>query len=240
MKYLTIAEEELMHYIWQLGEVVISDLLSRFPEPKPNYNTISTVVKILERKGYLSHKFQGKNHLYSTLITKEEYSHLLVSNLISNYFANEKSKLEHYLKLNYVKNSKSYKKLIDSYSQNLNVDKETQTINRERRVKVIEELPEPATLIKASPKKSTSKKTNPKKTTTKRVSPKKVNSKSINNEPNTKEFENVDEVGQSNNKIIVKLKSKKDSSNKDASKKDTSKGVISKKEVKFSKKKKKK
>lgn len=230
MKYLTIAEEELMHYIWQLGEVVISDLLSKFPEPKPNYNTISTIVKILERKGYLSHKLQGKNHLYSTLITKEEYSHLLVSNLISNYFANDKSKLEDYLKLNYVKNSKSYKKLIDSYSQNLNVDKVTQTINRDRRVKVIEELPEP----------NTSQKTNPK-----RVSPKKVNTISINNNKITKEFENVDEVGQLNNKIIVKLKSKKDSSNKDASKKDTSKGVISKKdvskkEVKFSKKKKKK
>lgn len=139
MKFLTIAEEELMFYIWQLGDVVIADLLSKFPEPKPNYNTISTIVKILERKGYLSHTLKGKNHLYSTLVTKEEYSQVLVSNVISNYFGNDKSKLETYLKTSYEKNSKSFKDFVDSYRQNLNVDNETQIINRDRRVRTTEE-----------------------------------------------------------------------------------------------------
>lgn len=140
MKFLTIAEEELMFYIWQLGDVVISDLLNKFPEPKPNYNTISTIIKILEKKGYLSHSIKGKNYLYSTLVSKEEYSQVLLSNIITYYFDNDKSTLESYLNNNYDKNTKSYKKLVDSYKQNLNYDNNTQIINRERRVKIVNEV----------------------------------------------------------------------------------------------------
>ncbi|MEG1886224.1 MAG: BlaI/MecI/CopY family transcriptional regulator, partial [Alistipes sp.] len=71
---LTRAELEIMQVFWVKGEVVIHDILDQMPEPKPAYNTVSTIVRILEKKGFVSHKAYGKTYEYYPLLSKEEYA----------------------------------------------------------------------------------------------------------------------------------------------------------------------
>ena len=88
MKELTRAEEQLMHILWDLGKGFVKDILEHLPEPKPAYNTVSTIVRILEKKGFVSHKAYGKTHEYYPLITKEEYTKAYMKNFVKNYFSN--------------------------------------------------------------------------------------------------------------------------------------------------------
>ncbi|MFO7939420.1 MAG: BlaI/MecI/CopY family transcriptional regulator, partial [Bacteroidales bacterium] len=69
MKELTKAEQQIMEYLWQIGEGFVNDILARFPEPKPAYNTVSTIVRILEKKQVVGHKTLGKSHQYYPLVT---------------------------------------------------------------------------------------------------------------------------------------------------------------------------
>ena len=85
-KELTKAEEQVMHHLWELEKAFVKDIRSRMPEPKPAYNTVSTIVRILEDKGFVGHKAYGKTHEYFPLISKEEYSRFTAGNLVSNYF----------------------------------------------------------------------------------------------------------------------------------------------------------
>lgn len=75
-----------MHYLWNLKKAFVKDVLSQMPEPKPAYNTVSTIVRILEEKGFVGHKAYGKTHEYFPLVSKEEYSKFTTGNLLSNYF----------------------------------------------------------------------------------------------------------------------------------------------------------
>lgn len=88
MRELTRAEEEVMQILWDLGQGVVHDLLERFPEPKPAYNTASTIIRILEQKGFVSHKAYGRSHVYFPLITKKEYTRSYFRNMVTNYFGN--------------------------------------------------------------------------------------------------------------------------------------------------------
>lgn len=86
LKELTKAEEQVMHHLWKLEKAFVKDILAEMSEPKPAYNTVSTIIRILEEKGFVSHEAFGKTHRYFPLITKEEYSRFSAGNLISNYF----------------------------------------------------------------------------------------------------------------------------------------------------------
>jgi len=86
MKQLTRAEEEIMQHIWTLKQAFVKEVLAEIPEPKPAYNTISTIVRILEQKGFLGYKAFGKSHRYFPLISKEEYSKVNLQNMVKNYF----------------------------------------------------------------------------------------------------------------------------------------------------------
>lgn len=88
MKELTKAEEQIMQELWALEKAFVHDILQRLPEPKPAYNTVSTVVRILERKGFVGYTAFGKSHQYYPLISKKEYSRQLLKNLAGNYFSN--------------------------------------------------------------------------------------------------------------------------------------------------------
>jgi BlaI family transcriptional regulator, penicillinase repressor len=88
MKELTKAEEQVMQVMWKIKKGFINDLLEHFPKPKPAYNTISTIVRILEKKGFISHKAFGKTHEYYALIPKEKYKKTLMGGLLKNYFDN--------------------------------------------------------------------------------------------------------------------------------------------------------
>lgn len=86
MKELTKAEEEVMQKLWKLENAFVKEILEEFEEPKPAYNTISTIVRILEKKGFVDFKAYGKSHQYYPKISKEEYKAKISKNLIANYF----------------------------------------------------------------------------------------------------------------------------------------------------------
>ncbi|CAL1519948.1 BlaI/MecI/CopY family transcriptional regulator [Chitinophaga sp. MM2321] len=86
MKQLTKAEEQIMQALWQTGPAFVKDIIEVMPEPKPHYNTVSTLVKILIEKGFIDFKAYGKSHQYFALITKDAYSHKTMSTLVKGYF----------------------------------------------------------------------------------------------------------------------------------------------------------
>ncbi len=88
MRQLTRAEEQVMMILWDLEKGFVKDILEGFPKPRPAYNTVSTITRILQEKGFVSHKAYGRSHEYYPLISKDEYSKLTVRNFVSNYFSN--------------------------------------------------------------------------------------------------------------------------------------------------------
>ena len=88
MKELTKAEEQIMHILWDLNEAFVKDIISKLPKPKPAYNTVSTIVRILEKKGFVAHKAYGKTHEYYPLILKEDYTKVHMKSFVKNYFSN--------------------------------------------------------------------------------------------------------------------------------------------------------
>jgi predicted transcriptional regulator len=85
---LTKAEEQIMQILWELGEGLVKDVRDKFPDPKPARNTVSTVIRVLEKKGFVNHKTRGNVHLYYPLVTKKSYSKSQLFGLMENYFNN--------------------------------------------------------------------------------------------------------------------------------------------------------
>lgn len=86
MKELTRAEDQVMQILWSIEKGVVRDILDKIPEPKPAYNTVSTIVRILETKGFVGHKAYGKTHEYFPLVSKEKYTRFYLNNMIRGYF----------------------------------------------------------------------------------------------------------------------------------------------------------
>ena len=87
MKELTKAEEEIMQVLWMLESAFIKDILIELPVPKPAYTTVSTIVRILQQKGFIGHETHGKFHKYHPLITKEEYTKTFMKGFVKKYFS---------------------------------------------------------------------------------------------------------------------------------------------------------
>ena len=86
MKDLTKAEEQIMQVLWKIEKGFVKDVLAQLPRPKPAYNTVSTIIRILESKGYVGYKAYGKTHEYFPLISKEKYSSLMMQDMVKGYF----------------------------------------------------------------------------------------------------------------------------------------------------------
>ena len=86
MKVLTPKEEEILAYFWENGPMVIRELLDKHDEPKPHYNTLSTIVRILEEKGYMSYKAYGNIHQYYAVISEDEYRKQNLNKVVDKYF----------------------------------------------------------------------------------------------------------------------------------------------------------
>lgn len=86
IKELTKAEDQVMQILWKLGNAFVKDIIEEMPDPKPAYNTVSTIVRILETKGFVDHKAYGKTHEYFPLISKEKYTKFYLNNLLKGYF----------------------------------------------------------------------------------------------------------------------------------------------------------
>jgi predicted transcriptional regulator len=88
IKDLTKAEEQIMQILWQIDKGFVKDVMDHIPEPKPAYNTVSTIIRILETKGFIAHEAFGKAHQYYPLISKEDYKRHATEKLLGNYFEN--------------------------------------------------------------------------------------------------------------------------------------------------------
>ncbi|PLW91746.1 MAG: hypothetical protein C0592_14325 [Marinilabiliales bacterium] len=87
-KELTKAEEQIMDFLWELEKAFVKDIIKAMPEPRPAYTTVSTIIRILEKKGFVSYESFGKTHRYYPLISKEEYSEQCTRSLVHRYFSN--------------------------------------------------------------------------------------------------------------------------------------------------------
>ena len=88
MKQLTRAEEQIMHVLWDMKKGYVREILEKLPMPKPAYNTVSTIIRILEKKGFVGYIAYGKAHEYYPLISKKLYRKNFFKGFVANYFGN--------------------------------------------------------------------------------------------------------------------------------------------------------
>ena len=101
MKQLTKAEEEVMQQLWKLQKCNVAAIIKELPEPKPAYNTVSTIVRILESKGFVDHEQEGKGYLYFPVLKKSDYSNQSINKLVDGYFQGSfKSMVSFFMKKN--------------------------------------------------------------------------------------------------------------------------------------------
>jgi len=93
MRELTRAEEQVMQVLWKLKKGFVKDILEHFDDPKPAYNTVSTIVRILQDKGFVDHKAYGRTHEYFPLVSKDDYSKTHLSAFVNDYFSNSFGKM---------------------------------------------------------------------------------------------------------------------------------------------------
>ncbi len=93
MRELTRAEEQVMQVLWTLKKGFVKDILEHFDDPKPAYNTVSTIVRILQDKGFVDHKAYGRTHEYFPLVSKDDYSKTHLSTFVNDYFSNSFGKM---------------------------------------------------------------------------------------------------------------------------------------------------
>src|ERR1700748_3268601 len=116
IKELTKAEEKVMQILWQLNEAIVKDIIERMPAPKPAYNTVSTVVRVLENKGVVDHKAYGNSHVYFPIISEDEYKKFTFDKMMNNYFDNSYKSL-----VSFIANEKELDiKELDELTQLLN------------------------------------------------------------------------------------------------------------------------
>ncbi len=97
MQKLTKAEEEIMHLLWEHDEATVSQLIAGMPDPKPPHSSISSIVRILEKKNFVTHKAIGRSYIYFPAILKKDYSRFSVKRLVSNYFEGSMNELVSFL-----------------------------------------------------------------------------------------------------------------------------------------------
>ena len=91
MKKLTRKEEELMKILWRLEKAFVKDIVDQYPEPRPHYNTVSSIVRLLQEKGVIGYKQYGNTYEYYPLISRDEYRKTFINQVISDYFDNSYS-----------------------------------------------------------------------------------------------------------------------------------------------------
>ncbi|WP_432411894.1 BlaI/MecI/CopY family transcriptional regulator [Rasiella sp. SM2506] len=101
MKQLTKAEEDIMQVLWDLGEANVAAVIDELPEPKPAYNTVSTIIRILESKEFVDYRKEGRGHIYFPKLKKSEYSNQSINKLVDGYFQGSfKSMVSFFMKKN--------------------------------------------------------------------------------------------------------------------------------------------
>lgn len=96
MQKLAKREAQIMQAIWDLEHAFIKDVVEEMPDPKPHYNSVSTMVKLLEKKGFVSHEKYGNAHRYFAVVKKEDYQEEVVDEVVKGFFDNSPMKLVNY------------------------------------------------------------------------------------------------------------------------------------------------
>jgi len=86
MQELTKAEEQVMHVLWDLEKAFVKEIVAKFPDHKPAYNTVSTIIRILEKKKVVGHESFGRTHRYFPLVSRDMYANQTADHLLNNYF----------------------------------------------------------------------------------------------------------------------------------------------------------
>jgi predicted transcriptional regulator len=88
VKELTRAEEQVMRYLWRIKSGFLKQIIEQYPEPKPAYTTVSTVIRVLVKKGFISYRTFGKTHEYYPMVSRDKYFKNHFKTLVQNYFSN--------------------------------------------------------------------------------------------------------------------------------------------------------
>ena len=97
LRELTKAEEQVMLILWQMGEGLVKEVIDKMDPPKPAYNTVSTVIRVLEGKGFIDHKAIGNTYIYFPIISEPQYKHFAFDKVMNNYFENNYQSLVSFL-----------------------------------------------------------------------------------------------------------------------------------------------
>jgi len=116
MKQLTKAEEEVMQILWDLQEGNVAAIVSEFPEPKPAINTVSTIVRILESKGFVNYRKEGRGHVYFPVVEKATYSNQTINKMMDNYFQGSFKSMVSF----FVKNNDVYTRELEEILEQIN------------------------------------------------------------------------------------------------------------------------
>lgn len=119
MKELTKAEEQVMQILWKIEKGFVKDVLAKMDEPKPAYNTVSTIIRILEKKGFVGYKAYGKTHEYFPLIDKTTYSNFYLKNFIGGYFGGSFQRLVSFFAKENDLDIKEFQQLLDHVKDDL-------------------------------------------------------------------------------------------------------------------------
>ena len=113
MRELTRAEEQIMQILWDIEKGFVKDVLEKMTAPKPAYNTVSTIIRILERKGFVKHKAYGKSHEYYPIVSKDEYRSFTIKNLLTGYFSGSFANLASFFAKDEQLDIKALEKIMD-------------------------------------------------------------------------------------------------------------------------------
>ena len=97
---LTPAELEIMQILWKIGKGFVNDVIEHLPEPKPAYNTVSTVIRVLEKKGFVSYTAYGKSHEYYPLVDRDSYTSTFMTSVLDRFFGGSASRMMSFLSSN--------------------------------------------------------------------------------------------------------------------------------------------
>jgi predicted transcriptional regulator len=118
MKKLTPAEEEIMRFFWEFGANTVSGIIDRMEEPKPPHSTISSIVRILEKKGYLDHKSYGRTYEYYPVLPKKAYQRFSLKRLAAGFFNNDPEELLSFIVKEENVDRQALQKLLDDLENN--------------------------------------------------------------------------------------------------------------------------
>ena len=116
MNKLTKAEEEIMQMIWDLDRCTVSEIIDKMKDPRPPHSTISSIVRILEKKGFVDHKAYGRTYEYFPIISKQKYGKSRLAHLVSNYYEGSMHRLVSHIVEKENVDLDELKKMLDNYT----------------------------------------------------------------------------------------------------------------------------